>query len=102
MLQLAFIPFHFSGWWQGKDILDAYPDGAHPIVRGEAVKKISENKEIFDLKKKCKVVQDKISRVVEKIPVGNIEIIELNLKKDSLQDNKERNKENDLPGNMHR
>ena len=33
----AFIPFHFSGWWQGKDILDAYPDGAHPIVRGEAV-----------------------------------------------------------------
>jgi formate dehydrogenase major subunit len=33
----AFIPFHFSGRWQGKDILDAYPDGAHPIVRGEAV-----------------------------------------------------------------
>ena len=33
----AFIPFHFSGWWQGRDILDAYPDGAHPIVRGEAV-----------------------------------------------------------------
>jgi hypothetical protein len=63
---------------------------------------ILENKEIFELKKKCKVVQDKISRVVEKIPVGNIEIIELNLKKDSLQDNKERNKENDLPGNMHR
>lgn len=62
---------------------------------------ILENKEIFELKKKCKVVQDKISRVVEKIPVGNIEIIELNLKKDSLQDNKERNKENDLPGNMH-
>jgi hypothetical protein len=63
---------------------------------------ILENKEIFELKKKCKIVQDKISRVVEKIPVGNIEIIELNLKKDSLQDNKERNKENDLPGNMHR
>ncbi len=33
----AFIPFHFSGWWQGKDMLDYYPDGAHPIVRGEAV-----------------------------------------------------------------
>ena len=33
----AFIPFHFSGWWQGKDILDSYPKGAHPIVRGEAV-----------------------------------------------------------------
>lgn len=69
---------------------------------------ILENKEIFELKKKCKVVQDKISRVqenisrvVEKIPVGNTNIIELNLKKDSLQDNKERTKENDLPGNMH-
>jgi formate dehydrogenase major subunit len=33
----AFIPFHFSGWWQGKDILDSYPKGAHPVVRGEAV-----------------------------------------------------------------
>jgi formate dehydrogenase major subunit len=33
----AFIPFHFSGWWQGKDMLPWYPDGAAPIVRGEAV-----------------------------------------------------------------
>jgi len=33
----AFIPFHFSGWWQGKDLLPYYPDGAAPIVRGEAV-----------------------------------------------------------------
>ena len=33
----AFIPFHFSGWWQGKDMLEFYPEGAHPIVRGEAV-----------------------------------------------------------------
>jgi formate dehydrogenase major subunit len=33
----AFIPFHFSGWWQGKDMLEYYPEGAHPIVRGEAV-----------------------------------------------------------------
>jgi formate dehydrogenase major subunit len=33
----AFIPFHFSGWWQGKDMIDQYPDGAAPIVRGEAV-----------------------------------------------------------------
>jgi formate dehydrogenase major subunit len=32
----AFIPFHFSGWWQGKD-LKYYPEGAMPIVRGEAV-----------------------------------------------------------------
>ncbi len=33
----TFIPFHFSGWWQGKDILEKYPDGAAPIVRAEAV-----------------------------------------------------------------
>jgi formate dehydrogenase major subunit len=33
----CFIPFHFSGWWQGQDMLPYYPDGAAPIVRGEAV-----------------------------------------------------------------
>ncbi|MGH8665772.1 MAG: formate dehydrogenase subunit alpha [Burkholderiales bacterium] len=33
----TFIPFHFSGWWMGKDMLEYYPEGAHPIVRGEAV-----------------------------------------------------------------
>ena len=33
----VFIPFHFSGWWQGEDILPYYPEGAAPIVRGEAV-----------------------------------------------------------------
>jgi formate dehydrogenase major subunit len=33
----VFIPFHFSGWWQGKDMLAHYPEGAAPIVRGEAV-----------------------------------------------------------------
>jgi len=33
----VFIPFHFSGWWQGQDMLAYYPEGAHPIVRGEAV-----------------------------------------------------------------
>jgi formate dehydrogenase major subunit len=33
----AFIPFHFSGWWQGKDLLEYYPEGAAPVVRGEAV-----------------------------------------------------------------
>ncbi len=33
----CFIPFHFSGWWQGQDMLPFYPDGAAPIVRGEAV-----------------------------------------------------------------
>src|SRR5438874_5507103 len=33
----TFIPFHFSGWWMGKDMLDYYPEGAAPIVRAEAV-----------------------------------------------------------------
>jgi formate dehydrogenase major subunit len=33
----CFIPFHFSGWWQGKDMLPYYPEGSAPIVRGEAV-----------------------------------------------------------------
>jgi formate dehydrogenase major subunit len=33
----VFLPFHFSGWWQGKDMLEYYPDGAAPIVRGESV-----------------------------------------------------------------
>ena len=33
----SFIPFHFAGWWQGKDLMSKYPDGSAPIVRGEAV-----------------------------------------------------------------
>jgi formate dehydrogenase major subunit len=33
----VFLPFHFSGRWQGADILAHYPKGAAPIVRGEAV-----------------------------------------------------------------
>ncbi len=33
----TFIPFHFAGWWQGADLLEKYPQGAAPIVRGEAV-----------------------------------------------------------------
>ncbi len=33
----VFLPFHFSGHWQGQDLLAYYPEGAHPIVRGEAV-----------------------------------------------------------------
>ena len=32
----VFLPFCFSGWWMGKDMLDYYPGGAAPIVRGEA------------------------------------------------------------------
>ncbi|HEX3633039.1 MAG TPA: formate dehydrogenase subunit alpha [Casimicrobiaceae bacterium] len=33
----TFIPFHFSGWWMGRDMLEFYPDGSAPIVRAEAV-----------------------------------------------------------------
>jgi formate dehydrogenase major subunit len=33
----VFVPFHFSGWWQGKDMLAHYPEGAAPIIRGEAI-----------------------------------------------------------------
>ena len=33
----TFIPFHFAGWWEGKDMLEFYPEGAAPITRGEAV-----------------------------------------------------------------
>jgi formate dehydrogenase major subunit len=33
----VWMPFHFSGRWQGVDMLAHYPSGAAPIVRGEAV-----------------------------------------------------------------
>ena len=33
---VTWCPFHFGGWWQGQDLLDQYPPGAAPIVRGEA------------------------------------------------------------------
>lgn len=33
----VFMPFHFSGRWQGADLAQYYPQGAMPLVRGEAV-----------------------------------------------------------------
>ncbi len=33
----VFLPFHFSGRWQGVDLKAHYPSGAAPIVRGEAI-----------------------------------------------------------------
>jgi formate dehydrogenase major subunit len=33
---LAFMPFHFAGHMEGKDLRDKYPDGADPYVLGEA------------------------------------------------------------------
>ncbi|MEZ5646705.1 MAG: formate dehydrogenase subunit alpha [Burkholderiaceae bacterium] len=35
--ETVFLPFHFSGRWQGQDMKPYYPDGAFPVVRGEAV-----------------------------------------------------------------
>jgi len=29
-------PFHFGGWFQGKDLYDKYPQGTAPFIRGEA------------------------------------------------------------------
>jgi formate dehydrogenase major subunit len=29
-------PFHFGGWFQGKDLYDKYPEGTAPYTRGEA------------------------------------------------------------------
>jgi formate dehydrogenase major subunit len=33
----VFLPFHFAGWWMGEDMKKHYPEGAAPVVRGEAV-----------------------------------------------------------------
>ena len=33
----VFLPFHFSGRWGGVDLAQYYPEGAKPVVRGEAV-----------------------------------------------------------------
>ncbi|TAK83470.1 MAG: twin-arginine translocation signal domain-containing protein [Betaproteobacteria bacterium] len=33
----VFVPFHFSGWWQGQKMSGYYPEGAMPIVLGEAI-----------------------------------------------------------------
>jgi formate dehydrogenase major subunit len=33
---VAFMPFHFAGHFQGKDLRDKYPPGADPYVLGEA------------------------------------------------------------------
>ena len=33
---VAFMPFHFAGHFQGKDLRDKYPPGADPYVMGEA------------------------------------------------------------------
>jgi formate dehydrogenase major subunit len=32
----VFMPFHFAGWWQGKDLSSRYPQGTVPFVVGES------------------------------------------------------------------
>lgn len=38
---LAFMPFHFAGWFQGEDQRGNYPAGTDPIVLGESVNVIT-------------------------------------------------------------
>jgi formate dehydrogenase major subunit len=38
---VAFMPFHFSGWYQGKDMRDYYPKGTDPVVLGESVNTVT-------------------------------------------------------------
>ena len=33
----VWLPFHFSGRWGGADLAQYYPEGAMPVVRGEAI-----------------------------------------------------------------
>ena len=34
--ETTFMPYHFSGVWGGVDLAPYYPEGAMPVVRGEA------------------------------------------------------------------
>ena len=38
---VAFMPFHFGGWWQGADQRKNYPKGTDPIVLGESVNTVT-------------------------------------------------------------
>ena len=38
---VAFMPFHFSGHWQGQDQRSKYPPGADPVVLGESANQIT-------------------------------------------------------------
>jgi formate dehydrogenase major subunit len=35
--ETVFMPFHFSGQWGGVDLAPYYPQGAMPVIRGEAI-----------------------------------------------------------------
>jgi formate dehydrogenase major subunit len=38
---VAFMPFHFSGWYQGTDMRQKYPQGTDPYVLGESVNTVT-------------------------------------------------------------
>jgi formate dehydrogenase major subunit len=38
---VAFMPFHFGGWFQGKDLRANYPQGSDPYVLGESANSIT-------------------------------------------------------------
>jgi formate dehydrogenase major subunit len=38
---VAFMPFHFAGWYQGEDRRRKYPAGADPIVLGESANTVT-------------------------------------------------------------
>ena len=38
---VAWMPFHFGGWYMGADLRDKYPKGSDPIVLGESVNTIT-------------------------------------------------------------
>ena len=38
---VAWMPFHFGGWYQGEDLRSKYPQGADPIVLGESANTIT-------------------------------------------------------------
>jgi formate dehydrogenase major subunit len=38
---VAFMPFHFAGWYQGEDRRSKYPAGADPIVLGESANTVT-------------------------------------------------------------
>ncbi len=38
---VAWMPFHFSGWYQGADQRPNYPPGSDPFVLGESVNTIT-------------------------------------------------------------
>jgi formate dehydrogenase major subunit len=38
---LAWMPYHFAGWFRGVDLRSKYPKGADPIVLGESVNSLT-------------------------------------------------------------